>query len=313
MRYPYYPYFRGKQFELITIRENSKLLALKKFVPIIEPVRESLRGLERAIEAIGEAGGEAVLIVNPSYGDHQRDAENLAELVRSASSTNSSISAGLLLVEGMTCDDVIALCKSWSMSTVALVHHGFTEYKALASRLDELKPPPKHIFIEDSSSTLYRKHFSGTRILVRDGFERRRNADYPPLELFSELHLTCEDLKVDGFGDFLMVGDSYSESGVSAYAVAIHLTFIDPSKDDVMYIYHFISDTNDTPTDPAGKFAQALSKLIDKLDSGHSNLFETDAIAEFRGLHRKGHFPGLGYVKKLSKSHHIETMARQLS
>ncbi len=34
----YHPYFRGKQFELITIREMAALLAEKNFVPVIEPV-----------------------------------------------------------------------------------------------------------------------------------------------------------------------------------------------------------------------------------------------------------------------------------
>ncbi|CAL8898198.1 sce7725 family protein [Kocuria varians] len=76
-----------------------------------------------------------------------------------------------------------------------------------------------------------------------------------------------------------------------------------------MFIYHFKSDTNDTPTDPAGKFAQALGKLITKLDSGESNLVETSAVLEFRGLHERRHFPGLGYVKKLSIKHHLETLA----
>lgn len=33
----YHPYFRGKQFELITIREMAPLLAARHFVPIIEP------------------------------------------------------------------------------------------------------------------------------------------------------------------------------------------------------------------------------------------------------------------------------------
>lgn len=37
-----------------------------------------------------------------------------------------------------------------------------------------------------------------------------------------------------------------------------------------MYIYHFVSDTRDTPTDPAGKFAQALKKLVNKLEAGKS-------------------------------------------
>ncbi|MBS1982831.1 MAG: sce7725 family protein, partial [Bdellovibrionales bacterium] len=43
----YHPYFRGKQYELITIRENASVLAASKFVPIIEPVKEALNGLER--------------------------------------------------------------------------------------------------------------------------------------------------------------------------------------------------------------------------------------------------------------------------
>jgi len=33
------------------------------------------------------------------------------------------------------------------------------------------------------------------------------------------------------------------------------------------------------------------------------------AVNEFRQLHANGHFPGLGYVKKLSMKHHIETLA----
>jgi len=37
---------------------------------------------------------------------------------------------------------------------------------------------------------------------------------------------------------------------------------------------------------------------------------ETRAVAEFRGLYKQGHFPGLGYIKELSMSHHIQTLAR---
>ena len=148
---------------------------------------------------------------------------------------------------------------------------------------------------------------------MRDGFQKRRNADHPDLEKFSDLHVTFQEDGMDGFGDFLIVGDDYSESGGPAYAVAIHLTFIDDTKDDEMFIRHFISTTIDTPTDPAGKFGQALQKLIDTLDSGNSKIFESKAITEFRVLHAKQHFPGLGYVKKLSMKHHIETLANYFS
>ena len=55
----YHPYLRGKQYELATIRETAELLAQMKFVPIVEPVQESLNGLERTLKAISDVQGQA--------------------------------------------------------------------------------------------------------------------------------------------------------------------------------------------------------------------------------------------------------------
>ena len=114
---------------------------------------------------------------------------------------------------------------------------------------------------------------------------------------------------MDGFGDFLTVADEYTESGGPAYAIAIHLTFIDADQDNAMQIYHFVSERKDTPKDPAGKFAEALAEMMKTLNSPNSKILETESVKEFRLLHEQGHFPGLGYVKKLSMNHHIETLA----
>jgi hypothetical protein len=304
----YHPYFRGKQFELITIRETAKLLATSKFVPIIEPVREALHGLERALTAICEAKGNAVVIVNPYHGDHADDGGSISEMLSKSFLGKGGISAGILLKEGMDVAAALACYNKHKDHNPTLVHAGFPDGKALAEKLT--LGSTRHVFFERFCGKLYRKHFKGSeRVLLRDGFRRGRNADYPPVEEFSDLHITFEEEDMDGFGDFLTVGDDYSESGGPAYAVAIHLTFIDPDKDDVMYIYHFVSTDKDTPTDPAGKFAQALKKLIDKLNSGNSKLFEGEAIKELKQLYAKGHFPGLGSLKKLSMIHHIETLA----
>lgn len=312
----YYPYFRGKQFELITIREMASLLAEKGFIPVIEPVRESLGGLKKTLGAVSDAGGRAIVIVNPYHGDHQEDGANITDLLQENFKGINNISAGILLRSDMSVDEAMACYNQHVDHNPVLIHAGFMAPKALALKLGGGISGLTSIFIEDHANTLYRKHFEGsTRILIRDGFERRKNAEFAkiPVEEFSELHLTFQsDLGMNGFGDFLTVGDVYSDGGGPAYAVAIHLTFIDPAADDVMYLYHFVSTTNDTPTDPAGKFAQALGKLIQKLDSGTSNILATDAIQEFRALHAKGHFPGLGYVKKLSMKHHIETLASYL-
>lgn len=303
----YHPYFRGKQFELITIRETATLMANSGFTPIIEPVREGLSGLERTLNAVCEAKGSAIVVVNPYHGDHADDGESISVLLNENFLDKEGVSAGILLTGGVSVEDAVACYEMHKDHEPTFIHAGFTDAKGLAGALNDTT---KHIFFEAHTGKLYWRHFKGSkRILLRDGFRRRRNADYPESERFSDLHLTYSEEGMDGFGDFLIVGDDYSESGGPAYAVAIHLTYVEPNQEDVMYIYHFVSTSNDTPTDPAGKFAQAQKKLITKLDSGASNLFEGDAIKEFRNLHAKGHFPGLGSVKKLSMKHHIETLA----
>lgn len=309
----YHPYFRGKQYELITIRETAALMANAGFSPIIEPVKEALSGLQRALNSICDANGSAIVIVNPRHGDHAEDGDGISNLLSENFTKNKNITAGILLLEGTSVDEAIDLHTKHIDHNPVFIHAGFSEAKALAEALGEELHKTKNFFIETNCGKLYRKHFQGSiRVLLRDGFRKRKNSEYPPAEEFSDLHITYPDEGCEGFGDFLIVGSEYTEGGGPAYAVAIHLTFIDPSKDDAMFIYHFVSITKDTPTDPAGKFSQALKALIEKLDSGESKLFESTAIAELRELHAKGHFPGLGYVKKLSMKHHIETLRNYL-
>jgi hypothetical protein len=306
----YYPYFRGKQSELLAIRESASVIANAGFVPIIEPVRESLNSLERALQALGEAGGKAIVILNPRHGDHRENGSSITEFLTSEHHGNDAISVGLLFRSSDTVEEAMARLDADRGHAEAIIHAGFTDARAVADALANRMNTVTNVFIEDQANMLYRRHFaSSVRVLIRDGFEQKRNADYDPIDPFSDLHATYRELGMRGYGDFQTVGDRYSEGGGPAYAVAIHLTFIDPDQDDAMFVYHFISDTNDTPTDPAGKFAQALEKLIERLDRGDSNLLETSAVGEFRRLHQERHFPGLGYLKKLSIRHHLETLA----
>lgn len=304
----YHPYFRGKQFELIAIRETAEVMANAGFTPIIEPVRETLSGLEKTLKAICEANGKAIVIVNPSYGDHSANGHNISQLLRESFIDHRGISAGILLRDDMDESLILMLLAEHKDHKPCFIHAGFSEPTSLSLNTKGLID--KHIFIERFCGKIYRKYFNDAeRILIRDGFNKKKNADYPVLEVFSDLHLTYAEEGMQGFGDFLIVGDEYSEGGGPAYAVAIHLTFIDDNKENIMYINHFVSVTNDTPTDPAGKFGQALAKLINKINNSPSHFFKTSAITEFNYLYDNGHFPGLGTVKKLSMKHHIETLA----
>lgn len=304
----YYPYFRGKQFDLLTIRECAGLMAEAGFTPIVEPVKEGLNGLRRAIDAVNVAGGKLILIVNPANGEHTDDPVALAEFMRNELNGHPNIHPGILLTERSPVADIIGLCHAYPGRQITLIHNGFTDARALASQLDQIPCQIRHVFIGENR--LYRRHFKGDqRILIRDGFERRANRSHPEYEPFSDLHVTFEEEGMTGFGDFLIVGDDYSESGGPAYSVAIHVTCIDPSKDDAMFIHHFKSVRYETPADPAGKFAEALQKLAAEVNSQNTNILRTRAIEDFLALHESGHFPGLGFAKKLSMNHHIETLA----
>lgn len=311
----YHPYFRGKQYELITLRDKATLIAESGFVPIIEPVKGQLSGLTRALQALFAADAQAIVIGNPAIGDHARNHAPIARLLTETLRGTDRLIIGLLLNEESNLDEIRNLCNRYSEHHVAIVHYGYSDGSALSRAIADFPNVNTSIFIDErSGGRRYRRHFEGhaSRVLVTDGFERRRNRDHPDTEFFSELHITYPLENMTGFGDFLMVGDDYSESGGPAYTVAIHITYIDDERDDVMNIHHFKSDSQESPQNPAGKFAEALRKLIRELDSDGCKIFETSAIQEFRTLHARGHYPGLGYVKKLSMIHHIETLAEYL-
>jgi hypothetical protein len=310
----YHPYFRGKQYELITIRESTSLFKKADFRPIIDPVKQDLSGLQKALDAIIQADARATVIVNPQEGDlsGKGKGKELTDLLKDRFSASTNISAGILLKQEMALGQITALCESYAGQSPVLIHAGFSAASPLAHELGKLTKEQTHVFLDGFSGKLYQRHFKDAcRVLVKDGFKRQQNnKNYPDVEPFSDLHVTFSDEGMDGFGDFLIVGAEYIDSGGIPYMLAIHLTFIDHDQDDTMQIYHFKSKPHLTQKDPAGKFAEALGVMMAVLDAPGSKVLETGAVREFRDLHRRKHFPGLGYIKKLSMSHHIETLAR---
>ena len=58
----------------------------------------------------------------------------------------------------------------------------------------------------------------------------------------------------------------------------------------------------------AGKFHDALKKLITDIDQQKFSYYPTSALKDFRFYHDKPHYPGLGINKQISIKHHIETI-----
>lgn len=78
----YLPYLRGKQFELLALRELAKSgLTLNNISPIIEPVKKDLKSIETAIKALSKISVKIFLIVNPEEGDLKKDNKSIIELI----------------------------------------------------------------------------------------------------------------------------------------------------------------------------------------------------------------------------------------
>ncbi len=307
----YYPYLRGKQFELIILRDNAEFIAKHNIHPIIEPVKSDFRALTRALKVLNEKKINCTLIVNPQAGQNPVKLSNiLKNLIDDSLKNYKNLSLGYILNAESKIADLVTLLDKYS-SSFSILHYGYTNGKKIANAIKDYHNIKRHVFIDGFAGKLYQRHLKKDgikRVLIRNGFKpQKKNSLYPPSEHFSDLHITFPDEGMDGFGDYLIVGDDYTETGGPAYAVAIHLTYLD--SDDDMLIYHFISDQTDSPTDPGGKFLEALSKLVKAINKPNSLIFKSRACSDYIELYQKQHYPGLGHVKKLSMQHHLELIA----
>lgn len=299
----YYPFIRGKQFELVAIRELAPRVPSYLFKPIIEPVRENLLPLVKTIKSINGFGVRPIIIINPKIGDFRSSDVNL----------NSRI---------------LSLDNSLEFVPCIQVSETQEDYSTLLNNL----PNDISLFFPDSieevsPAMLLRSKFNIVTadsldselanlrniILLDDPFQKKsRNADYKDRSKFSSLHTNFSSRpNVVGFGDYNIVGSEYSESGGPAFVVTIHLSYIE-KENEQMFVRHFSSSASNSPANPGGKFEEALNKAISYINLNPDVFDETLGIEELRTLHKKEHFPGLGLVKKISVEHHIETICNYL-
>ena len=86
------------------------------------------------------------------------------------------------------------------------------------------------------------------------------------------------------------------------------MSYINNEKFDELYIRHYSSEPDGTPSNPGKKFLEALSHFMNAYNTNEVNFIETEGIRQFISLHKARHFPGLGQVKKISILHHTETI-----
>lgn len=305
----YFPYLRGKQFELIALRELAALPLLnEKIVPIIEPVKKSLKSISTALKILHPTGIRVQLIINPQVGELVGRSAEIITFIHEQREQGGDNILPTFIVNGdsdVPFIQTVNAQEGFDQDGYSLIH------MAPVRKLDELSNYTRqsrclfntihinHVF------ALRRKFDPNSLGILGDYFRKQRvNADYAS-EIDESFSSDCFFYKNEGFAvfsDYQTIGDSWVEGGMLPKTVVIHLTYRDADQEEIR-IRHFVSDTNDDTLDVAGKFHEALSKLVQFSDD-----FGIDSVAvrAFRDLHNREAYPGLGSIKKLSIMHHIE-------
>ncbi|NBI08077.1 sce7725 family protein [Senegalia massiliensis] len=306
----YFPYLRGKQFELIALRNLSEnYLISDKTIPIIEPVKLSSTLISTIQEFIKRKNNIGI-VINPQVGAFQEDIEEskndtLYDKYKELLNDENIIKTYIMNEDSE--EEIPQIQINDKLDSIIVCINDIDYLETYEKYFCEDKP--KYTLIKDESS--FRRKIKDSRVISDDKFNKRaRNIDYLKKEdeFFSDDHIYFKDDGYIGFSDFSVVGSEYKDTGFAPFAVAIHIHYFDDESN--LRIRHFVSNSNEDIQDPAGKFGEALKKLIEW--SNNRNIKETEGLKEFKRLYKESKYSGLGVVKKLSIMHHLELVNEYL-
>jgi len=314
----YFPYLRGRQYELLALRELvSKNLLGDYVIPIVEPVKLSST-LTRTISEYIKASHPISIIKNPAVGSFLKELENVKDGSKEAlykeeflmQYDNAAVIKSIIMQKNTE-----AILKDWAEKGVnkndLLVINIDRDYLDLYER-EFNGVDPKYALIPDER--IFRRKIRRNKILLDDKFgKQNRNVDYKDKtdEPFSDDHLYFKEDGYQGFSDYSIIGNEYIESGFAPYAVVIHIVYF--AEDKSLRIKHFVSDSNEDTKDTAGKFGQTVCKLAAWYETEAKSDNMTLGLKTLLEHHQNLTYQGLGIAKKLSLMHHLELMGRYLS
>lgn len=274
----YYPLIRGRQFDLLALREAVEQDGLaQNIVPVIEPIKD-LPALTAVANAFTAQRHPLFVIQNPqvgSFGLLARPVHAIAwsEWVQPARYFDGR-PAPLIIAE--TLAQAVALPRT----QLCLIPSG--------ARFRRLRLP-QAAYLEDHTPT--RDHTEDYRLVQREFYQ------YP-----------ASTLPGAGFADYPLATRHFEEHGYPQRALSLHLLV---ERDQALWVQHFTSVNNADFSAPQTKFFEAAAPLPAWLHA-HPQA-ATPALKSLIQLAASQHFPGAGGLRKLQMRHFLTIMGRYLS
>lgn len=313
----YYPYLRGKQYELLALRDfSSANKNCQKIIPIVEPVKSQMNGLNMAISAMLANGMKFAIILNPMDGDFKHPNVN-NDIVMKLTTPKDDRGQWIPAYLYNNCTDkILRHAENHHFNDLMIVFPSGVDVNN--DMLMSFLANEKIAYVvtgnlgSNRSVRLRLLRLGKNIISLEDRFQDKvRNADYANSldEQFSEDFAFYREDRLAGFSDYTILAKDFTEGGMLPYAIAIHLTY--QKSEDQIYVHHFVSDSNFDQSNIRGKFFEATAKIAPFYNAG--GYLKTSAVEELieRSNSNDG-FPGLGYIKKLSVKNHLELINRIL-
>ena len=180
----YFPYLRGRQFELIGIREllDNNVLT-DKVIPVIEPITISSTLINTLESFIGQNKSIA-LIFNPEVGSFQNELNEMTETGNDTYKRLSLILNNKLVLKTLLLNQqCVNILENWKKENifdrdVIFIYHENDDLL----KIDKYKIENyKYIFIQDERS--FRRKFSANKVLFADRFVKSYSSLHGPLHL----------------------------------------------------------------------------------------------------------------------------------
>ena len=299
----YYPYLRGRMYDLLALKELVEQRRLSQnVIPIIEPVRDS-KELLQTVQTLIEFQQPFSVIANPQvsvYGLNDTKLFPLPDL-----SKLDFFHPSAILAADFSSDFV----KTTGLQKSLLIAKDYELLKAY-QKTQVLKAVDK-VLIPDVARMQLLVADKAVKLVDPLTFVKHVE-DYQLLEdeFFEPADWNYQVDNFSGLGDYSMVGHVYFDKGMPSRAIALHLIYV--TKTGELRIHHFVSDSNEKMSGQKEKFFEALNKIVPWCRQHISGLNQTPALEKLLSYAQQDKFPGLGIIKKLSLMHHFELMSRLL-
>jgi hypothetical protein len=203
----YFPYLRGRQYELLALKELAKGGLLSSHViPVVEPIKMSAT-FDGTVRTFFDLNLPLALIFNPAVGEYAGQ-DTFVNVYIQKTGGLSGLMPTLLMSNSASTVLGKLISKGVERSGITTVLDNRDSLEIYRTEFDDTSP--QYTLFSDERSL--RRVVKQGKVMFEDKFNKQdKNADYSKNvdEFFSDDHLFYADEGYVGFGDYSIIGKDF--------------------------------------------------------------------------------------------------------